>query len=638
MLNGPWFSSYSRFTERLVHLIGFMAHPSESRRTVRIRRARRKPLVKRWWFWIPVVILVLLIAAGAWLAARGLQAKAQLEASVPLVSQLKDELLAQDMVGAQKTLDDITPRVAKARALTSDIIWRTAEHTPFVGSNLSAVRELASITDSIVTDAIPPLMRVAGTITNGALTSVDGGLDLTVIAGVQPDIGAASAALDEAEVAVGNIDTAKTVPQLTDATSKMSELLGTLTPALHEVQRILPIVLPAMGSEGPRHYVVLFQNNAEARSLGGIPGAIVPLTVDAGKLLLGAPVGGEDFKKSAKAVVPSPDGVNELYASAFGTSILNSTVRPDFASAAGIVQAMWRDSFGKEIDGVISIDPVAMSYLLRASGPISLPSGDVLTSDNAVSLLLNEVYVRYPGDTKQTHAAQGVFFAQVVNAVFGNLMGGNADPKELLKGLMQAGDERRLLLWSANENETALIAEGKLNGALPVSTATTEGIGLYTQDAIGSKMTYYLKQKVTLSQASCGADEIETYRISTDVTNILTPEQVPGLSFYIVGNSKIEGVRPGDVRIDLLAYAPPGSTISAVRIDGKAVDFTDFHDVNNPVARLRVTITPQQTRNVTVDIVAGQPGHRELNALITPLTYPTPVNVTTLDCSTAAAR
>ena len=614
-----------------------MPHPSESRRSARAQQARRKPLLKRKRFWIPAVILVLVIAVGAWLAIRGLQAKTQLEASVPLVSQLKDQLMAQDVAAAEKTLDEITPRVADARRLTSDIVWRAAEYTPFVGSNLTAVRELAAITDNIVTDAIPPLMKVAGTLMNGGLTPVDGGLDLALIGGVLPDIEAATKALDEAEAEVGTIDTTNTISQLTAAKSTMAELLATLTPALHKAQKILPIVLPAMGSEGPRKYVVVFQNNAEARSLGGIPGAIVPVTMEAGKISLGAPVDSEDFEKFAESIVPVPAGVDELYALGYGTSILNSTIRPDFASAAAVVQAMWRDSFNEEIDGVISLDPVALSYLLRASGPIPLPSGDVLSSENAVSLLLNDVYLRYPGETERSREMQGAFFAQVINGVFGTLLSGGSDPKALAEGLMQAGEERRLLLWTANEAEAALIAEGDLNGSLPISDATTERIGLYTQDAIGSKMTYYLKQKVTLSQAKCGADELETYRVSTDLTNILTPEQVSGLTFYILGDGS-EGVKAGDVRIDALAYAPPGSTISAIRVDGQPVEFTDFHDENYPVARLRVSIAPQQTKNITFDIVAGQPGHRELNALITPLVYPTPVEVATLDCATAAAR
>ena len=614
-----------------------MAHPSESRRSVRVRKARRKPLVKRWWFWIPVILLVVLIAAGAWLATRGLQAKTALETSVPLVSQLKDQLLSQDVAAAENTLDEITPRVADARRLTNDVVWRAAEFTPFVGSNLTAVRELAAITDNIVTDAIPPLMQVAGTLLDGGLTPVNGGLDLERIGGVLPDIDAATKALDDAEAAVGEIDTANTISQLTEAMATMAELLATLTPTLHDAQRILPIVLPAMGSEGPRKYVVVFQNNAEARSLGGIPGAIVPVTVDAGKIVLGEPAGGEDFVGISQSDVPVPDGVADLYAGAFGTSILNSTVRPDFASGAAVVKSMWQQAYGEEIDGVISLDPVAMSYLLRGSAPIPLPSGDTLTTENAVSLLLNDVYLRYPGLTEESRNQQGAFFAQVVNAVFGTLLGGGTNPQSLAEGLMQAGDERRLLLWSANENEAALIAEGNLNGSLPISDDKVERVGLYTQDAIGSKMTYYLKQKVTLSQASCAADELETYRVSTDVTNILTPDQVDGLTFYIIGDGS-EGVTAGDIRIDALAYAPPGSTISAIRVDGQPVEITSFHDGSYPVARLRVSIAPQQTKNITFDIVAGQPGHRELNALFTPLAYPTPVEVSTLDCATVAAR
>ena len=55
---------------------------------------------------------------------------------------------------------------------------------------------------------------------------------------------------------------------------------------------------------------------------------------------------------------------------------------------------MWRANIGGRVDGVISFDPVALSYLLKATGPVKIGNGETITSDNAVSYLLHRDRVR----------------------------------------------------------------------------------------------------------------------------------------------------------------------------------------------------------------------------------------------------
>ena len=43
---------------------------------------------------------------------------------------------------------------------------------------------------------------------------------------------------------------------------------------------------------------------------------------------------------------------------------------------------MYRRRTGTTVDGVIAADPVALSYLLRATGPITLSSGASMTAEN----------------------------------------------------------------------------------------------------------------------------------------------------------------------------------------------------------------------------------------------------------------
>ena len=57
---------------------------------------------------------------------------------------------------------------------------------------------------------------------------------------------------------------------------------------------------------------------------------------------------------------------------------------PDFPTAARLAQAMWERAFGVKVDGVISLDPVALSYMIGATADVTLANGEVLTEENVV--------------------------------------------------------------------------------------------------------------------------------------------------------------------------------------------------------------------------------------------------------------
>lgn len=48
---------------------------------------------------------------------------------------------------------------------------------------------------------------------------------------------------------------------------------------------------------------------------------------------------------------------------------------PGFPSTAKTARATWLDVYGGKVDGVIFLDPVALSYLLEVSGPVTLTKG-----------------------------------------------------------------------------------------------------------------------------------------------------------------------------------------------------------------------------------------------------------------------
>lgn len=384
----------------------------------------------------------------------------------------------------------------------------------------------------------------------------------------------------------------------------------------------------------------MFQNPAESRALGGTALSFAVVKVDQGRIELSdtMPAGFGTFNKYSESVIPIPDGAGDVYpGGSFGTYIPNVTLRPSFTTAAETTQEMWKRQFGYAVDGVISIDPVALGYILRSTDPITLSSGDILTSESLVPLLLNTVYLRYnSGDAVEDNLAQDLIYGEAVGATFTRLTSGALNPKVLVAALMQGWEERRVLYWSANESESAQLTTLGRNGEIPISDAKTDRVGVYFQDNVGSKLNFYLHQNVHLATAECRDDGRQNHRVTVDLTSSV-PAEVDSLPPAVVGAWEREDLEPGVQRMIVMLYAPPGSQIVGTSVNGQPMAIKELHDTHYPVGQIVVSVEPGGTATLVYDLVSGDAGAKALEAQVTPMVNATPVDQTVLDCSTVPA-
>ncbi|GAB3143878.1 DUF4012 domain-containing protein [Marisediminicola antarctica] len=617
-----------------------MREPVPIRHSQRIRR-KRASIVRRPWFWVLASVLLIAVAMPTWIGVRALLAKSELEAAQSLAGDLTAQAAALDMKGATATFGKIADHTKSARGLTSDPVWRLGELVPKLGPNLTVVRELAAVTDDLMLDVAAPLLRVAENVDPSSLAPKDGAIDVSLITGAVPTVLDAKAGVDAATSAIGGIDTAGTVAQLAAAKDTLAGLVAQIAPITDTLAEVLPLVGPALGSDGLRNYVVMFQNNAESRALGGTALSFARITADQGKIELAEirAAGFANFTIHSESIVPVPDGVLDLYQGTYGTFIPNATVRPSFTSAAEVVQANWLEEFGYEVDAIISIDPVALGYILRASAPITLSTGDMLTSDSLVPLLLNDVYARFnSGNVGVDNVAQDVVYAEAVGATFTALSSGQLDFPLFLAALSQGWEERRVLYSTSEPGEQAQLAKYGLNGEIPRSDEKTERVGVYFQDNVGSKLNYYLNQAVRLSTATCREDQRPNYRVNVDLTSTLPQADVKALSPSIAGNYLAEGLEKGVQRMIVMLYAPPGAQIIGASVDGLPVELEMLHDTDFPVAKVIVSVLPGTASTVTYDFVPEAAGVKGFEAQVTPMVHPTPITTETLDCTTVATQ
>ena len=103
------------------------------------------------------------------------------------------------------------------------------------------------------------------------------------------------------------------------------------------------------------------------------------------------------------------------------------------------------------------------------------------------------------------------------------------------------------MLWSAHDDEQKAFVTSNADGPLPSSDSDAERVGVYFQDAVGSKLNYYLRQSVALESGTCGPDDVPTYGVSVDLSSTV-PGDAADLSRFIIGQWEREGLQPGEQR------------------------------------------------------------------------------------------
>ncbi len=566
-------------------------------------------------------LLLLLVVWTSWIAVRGLMARDALQSAATEIRSVQSQASLSSLDALDGVLGDVSERSATAAQLTSDPLWRVAEIIPGVGANLSAFRETAAAIDDIVGEALPPLVQIANTITPESLTLRSGGLPVAELREAQPSIAEASEVVSTAADSVAGIDTDVVLPQIGEAVGQVDALASEAAELLRGLDTAATLLPAMLGADDQRNYLFLFQNNAELRASGGIPGATSVVQADAGAIQLIDQASSADFEGAApESVLPLTEEERSLFTPILGRFIQNATLTPDFARSGELAQARWQQQTGEDVDGVAAIDPVALSYLLEATGPVVLPDGTELTSENAVETLLSGVYQRFADRPE----LQDAYFAAAAAAVFDEVSSFEGDAGSMLDALARGAEERRILVWSANSEEQELLEKTPLAGRLPLTTDEVSTFGVFFNDATGAKMDFYLDATIGGTSVSCRNDERPEATVGFSLTSSAPADAATVLSDYETGGG-VFGVEPGRIRTEALIYAPPGSVITEARVDGVAVPLEVQEHDGHPVARFVVELGPGETQAVQIDVLGDLGQSEQITIDHTPMVRETQV-------------
>lgn len=583
-----------------------------------------------------LTLLVVVTVLSGWLVYRGMQARSGLTAASERLPTLQEQVTSGDVDAARATLDRLQQDTGQAREAVQGPVWRLAAMLPFGGQNLDAVATVALAVDDVATDALPPLLDAATVLDPQALAPTDGQVDLDPLLEAGPQLEQANAAIAAARDQVVAIDTADLVEQVAGPVEELQQQMERVAAATSTGATALSLLPPMLGADEPRSYLVLFQNNAELRATGGIPGAFAVVTADDGRIELTGQGSTGDIGPFDEPVLPLSEELLALHGEKLGIFFQDINLTPDFPTVALLAQEMYRRESGVTVDGVIGTDPVALSYLLASTGPVQLPGGEQITADNAVPLLLSEVYTRFSDPVQQDQ-----FFALAAEATFDALAAGQGNPAVSVQALARAADERRLMVWSAQDGEQAQLAGTVLEGRLPDGPTTSDDgsdgsdgsvlsptVGVFLNDGTAAKLDYYLHQEVEVLDGPCRPDGYRDFRVRLTLTSQVPAE---GLSDYVLGGAYLDAP-PGTNRKVVLIYGPHGGGIVGVSVDSERVPLGSYSERGRPVGVVTVDLSPGERRLVEFDVLGTAEAPGMPNIETTPGVHTTEISQTDARC------
>lgn len=548
---------------------------------------------------IILLLLVALAAAGAWAGSRiynqAQEARTHLLAAMPHVAEVKAAMLASDPDAAATAAAAFRAEAAAAQKASSGKVWDFFESIPLPPlENLRAVGAVSDVAVSLADEVLVP----ASGVSIAALAPSGGQMDVAALQSLSTLLDQIVAGTDAADERLASLDGDALLAEVRSGVEQVSTALTEIRTVAEPARDVVAVLPDALGAAGPRNYLVMFQGNAEVRASGGGPGSFVLLRVENGALSIINEAAATEFAFDIpEPVVPIDAETEALYSDIVARWVANLTGTPDFPTSAALAKGWWATLHDEQIDGVISIDPIGLSYMLEATGPITLPTGDVLTSENAAPLLLNEAYFKYPDGVDSNR-----FFSAVSLSVFEALTGGNIKPLPMVSALTKATDQGRLKLWSADEDEAALLGESALSGRLPTSNEEESAVGVYFNDTTGSKMDYYVDATVGVAVDQCTA-AAPSWTTTVTLENRISPEAAQELPRYITGPY----FTPGDIGTDFIVYTPVGATIQEWTVNGKAYDaVAHTTHLGRDAVRINVVLPPLATATFQVTMTGGE--------------------------------
>jgi hypothetical protein len=344
---------------------GDVRAPEESAPARRLRKRRRNRILR--WALLLVVAAVVVI-----LTAQAVRAYVALREARGDVESVRQDLGRGDFTAAETHVRALSAHARTARGASDGFMWDLLARVPVVGDDVHAVQVLSHALDEVSGKPLESSVMLLKDMKEGAFQPRKGQFDLSAFRSASPVVSRISAAMLAADDEVGELQPDGLVSPLAKAVVQVQRQFDSISGAASSARTAMVVLPKMLGADGPRNTLLVVQNNAEIRATGGMPGAFTLLRAEDGRITVGFQNTTSDLPPLPSPVLPLTAEETKLFGPTMATDVRDANLTPDFPRAAQLVSAIVGRERGVAFDDVLFVDPVALSAVLKATGPISI--------------------------------------------------------------------------------------------------------------------------------------------------------------------------------------------------------------------------------------------------------------------------
>lgn len=342
-----------------------------------------------------------------------------------------------------------------------------------------------------------------------------------------------------------------------------AQLANSAGPALAVLQ-----ALPAAIGPGTHRYLLLLENPGEERPSGGYIGAVGVVTFTDGR------IASLQFNDSAvyappKAAIPIPESLDTYLFHGAPWELEDANWSPDFPTAMADVERFYTAYSGQTVDGDISVDPIAMEYVLQLIGPVQVPPyPEVITAQNALQELNYITNHARPGDPGKAFLAP---FGQLVTQDV--LQAPTAHLPSLVSALQRAATQKHVVVYFHQSDLEKLVTTAGFGGA--VAPATSDSVMVDDANLSGTKGDLFVQRHYSL-QVQVNPDGSARDRLTLTYANPVVTDAADKALLPNSGGQYRDYLRvliPETVQLQAITMTMNGSGATPLAADSIAYQF-----------------------------------------------------------------
>lgn len=263
--------------------------------------------------------------------------------------------------------------------------------------------------------------------------------------------------------------------------------IHTIADILADTEQKIPALLELLGDRYPHRYLVLLQNDTEARPTGGFIGSYMIIDVNDGYITKTEFHDVYESDGQLKEKISPPEDIAPV---SNNWGLRDSNYSPDFSVSAE--KAAWfLQKTGPSIDTVIAFNQSFLADLLEATGAIDVHGLQASVSKENYQIVLSYIIESKLSGVQEPKKILSEFIEGFKAKVFSS----NNWEKVLLT-FIKGYQQKKLLFYSRNEKVQAMFQDLKMTGQVLATQPEEDYLNVTAVSVGGNKSDAFIQQNI----------------------------------------------------------------------------------------------------------------------------------------------